>query len=283
MNLGSEALTTTGHQHVWIPSGPEQLATSIDVPDSGTKQCPCVIMVHGFTGCRLGRSYHFVEFGRKLAAAGIACIRFDQAGCGESTGPQSAYSLKSIERDCLSVFDWMNDDGRFDMTRIGLVGSSMGALGAVMLEAQRLVHCMTLWGPVHDLPGLVQQRKGEAETVSVFKTLGYVPYKGIRLGREYFDHMHLADPARRIASNEVSSAPVLILHAAGDEVVSFEHSQAYLDAYRGAGRVAELLELDDDSHDFFEDPARSHVLNSSCTWFVQHLADADSETVRRVG
>lgn len=267
-------------QHVWISSGSEQLACSIDLPEGGTPW-PSVIMVHGFTGCRLGRSYHFVEFGRKLAAAGIACVRFDQAGCGESTGPQSLYSLKSIERDCLSVYDWVEADDRFDMTRIGLVGSSMGALGAVILESQRTVHCMTLWGPVFDLPGLVQLRKSEAETASVFKALGYVPYKGIKLGREYFEHMHLADPAARIAGNDLSNGPVLILHAAGDEVVSIEHSTAYFDAYQAAGRTVQMLELDDDSHDFFEDPARSHVLNSSYQWFVKYLGK--EAQVRRVG
>ena len=47
---------------------------------------PAVMILHGFTGQRIEPHRLFVKLARQLVAAGIAALRFDFRGSGESEG-----------------------------------------------------------------------------------------------------------------------------------------------------------------------------------------------------
>lgn len=263
-----------GIEHTWIPADNEKLATSIDLPVAKIMPppWPTVIIIHGFTSSRIGRSYNFVEIGRELASEGIACVRFDHAGCGESTGEQTEFSLKTIHRDCLSVYNWLQNDSRFQHDNLGIIGSSMGAIGAMMLDACCLSRSIALWGPVYDLPDIVHTgaKQANIELSRMNNNLDYLSFKGIKLGQAYFDNTQLANLHTLI---NVADAPVLILHSKFDEVVSIKHARLFRDDCLAACRPYQIFELDDSSHDFFEEPSRSIVIETTRDWFIKHLID----------
>ncbi len=246
-------------QFCWIDSGEAQLATSIDLPRSGAPW-PVVVLVHGFSGDRIGRSYHFVEFGRMLGALGIACVRFDHAGCGESTGDQRHYSMATVERDCLAVAHWLARDDRFDMKRLGVAGSSLGALGGVMMAAKFNAKGLLLWAPVCDLPGITREAAPPHVVQKSIEQIGFAPFKGIRIGPSYFDHLEHLDPTKQMQSLK---APVFIAHARDDQAVPIEHSNQYVHLCRSAGVACELMEFEGMTHDFHEEPVRSQLLRES--------------------
>jgi len=64
-----------GMEFHWVASGNDRLATSIDLPATSSPW-PVVAHFHGLSGDRIGRAYQCVEFGRRLAEHGIACVRF---------------------------------------------------------------------------------------------------------------------------------------------------------------------------------------------------------------
>lgn len=254
-------------ERVWIDApaldgdqGAVQLAASIDVPAAPPPPWPVVVLFHGFSGHKIGRSYHFVEFGRRLAARGIACVRFDHAGCGESTGDQTRMSLKTIERDGRAVWDWLRSGRRFDASRVALVGSSMGSLGALLVDRRAGARGLVFWAPVFDLKELVEGKVRDVDAVAAMQLLGHVPYRGIRLGQSYFDALGHADAAALLHSGR---SPVLIVHSRDDEVVGVAHGRRMAEAARAAARPCEFLELDAATHDFHEEPVRSRMLKAS--------------------
>lgn len=263
-----DAHTSEAMQFLWINAGEAELATSIDLP-RGRGPWPVVVIVPGFSGDRIGRSYHFVEFGRRLNALGIACVRFDHAGCGESTGDQTLYSMRTVERDCLAVGEYVADDPRFDHTRLGIVGSSLGALGGVMMAARYRAKGLLLWAPVCDLPGLTAQAAPREYIEKVLDEIGFAPYKGVRMGPTYFDYLAHLDPDEHLTTYR---GPVFIAHSRNDESVPIEHAHQFVELCRRHDLPCELLEFDGTTHDFHLEPERSKLLGESVARLRQWLS-----------
>lgn len=255
----SAADESRGMQFLWIDTGEAHLAASIDLPQA-RPPWPVVVLVHGLSGDRIGRSYQFVEFGRRLAALGAACVRFDHAGCGESTGDQESLSMRTVERDCLAVAAHLERDERMDMSRLGVVGSSLGALGAVMMASRLGARGLALWAPVCDLPGMTAALAARIPLQETLEAVGYAPFKGMRLGPAYFDHLDHLDPAAHLRSYR---GPVFIAHAREDQAVPVGQSHRYIELCRECGVPCELMEFEGGTHDFHEDPARSHLLRET--------------------
>lgn len=57
----------------------------LSLPD-GVRHPPVVLNLHGFGGSLSGYKYAHTHLARVLEANGIACLRFDFYGCGESDG-----------------------------------------------------------------------------------------------------------------------------------------------------------------------------------------------------
>ena len=66
---------------------------------------PVVVNLHGFGGSRMGYKSMHVSMARELAAAGIACVRYDFYGNGESDGEFEEMTFTSLleGRDARSI------------------------------------------------------------------------------------------------------------------------------------------------------------------------------------
>lgn len=253
----------------WISSGEQRLATSLDLPEAGPPW-PVVMLVHGLGGNRIGRSYMYVELGQRLARQGIACVRFDQSGCGESSGDQLQYGLSTVQRDCAAVREWLHRDARFSDNDLAIVGSSQGALGAMSCDAEFGSRGVVLWAPVFDLPTLVRSSSEgmERNIPDSLRNFGFAAYRGLRLGATYFNELDLLDPTDLL---QRSSSPMLLAHSYNDELVPISHSRQILGTCRSFERRCRLMKFDQTTHEFFEEPARSRVLSLSTRWIGRAL------------
>jgi len=71
-----------------------------------------------------------------LVRQGIAVLRYDDRGTGESTGNFSAAILKDFANDAWAAFQFVKDQKYFNTTKIGLIGHSEGGLIASMIAAE---------------------------------------------------------------------------------------------------------------------------------------------------
>ncbi|MEW9104759.1 alpha/beta hydrolase family protein [Paenibacillus sp.] len=106
-----------------------------------------VVMCHGFTGHMLEGRGFFRRLSEQLAQAGVAAIRFDFAGSGESDGTFEEMTLSSELADALAVFRSVRSMDGIDPNRVSLLGFSMGGAVSLLAGAQ-------LGDELHRLVGL---------------------------------------------------------------------------------------------------------------------------------
>jgi uncharacterized protein len=179
----------------------EGLAYSVWLPAPEKVTLGGVVVLHGAGSCK--ESHH--DYARALLAAGLAAVTFDQRGHGESEGPMDGRALTDIAA-MGSLLRGACD--RPDLP-LALRGSSMG--GCLALLSAELV--------------------GAHAVVAICPASPAGLRRGLRAGRFQFDADVPALDAVLAncdlhATVQQLEAPVMLLHAAGDEMVPVEHSRA---------------------------------------------------------
>lgn len=109
------------------------LAGTLTVPQINSL-CPCVIMVHGSgpqdrDGNISGfNSQIFASLAEFLAGKGIASLRYDKRGCGQSGGSFKTSGLSEMVTDACSAIDYVKQRTDIDKSRLFVLGHSEGAV-----------------------------------------------------------------------------------------------------------------------------------------------------------
>lgn len=96
---------------------------------------PLVVMAHGHGGTR-NEAGGFTSVAEGLAARGVASIRMDFPGCGESTEPFTKNNLSNMLADIQASRDFALTQSQVDGDRVGLFGFSMGGRLVLMLSSR---------------------------------------------------------------------------------------------------------------------------------------------------
>ena len=105
------------------------LRAMLNLPD-GVSHPPVVLNLHGFGGSLSGYKYAHTHLARVLEANGIACLRFDFYGCGESDGEFEEMTFTGLLEDTQDVYEWLKGQDFVDTDKIILSGQSMGGFVA---------------------------------------------------------------------------------------------------------------------------------------------------------
>jgi alpha/beta superfamily hydrolase len=109
---------------------------------------PAVVLFHGFTGHRMEAHGIFVKCSRALAKAGIASLRFDFYGSGESDGEFREMTLRGEIADGRAAVDFLRGQAGIDPERVGLLGLSLGGAVAATLAPSVHAKVLVLWSAV---------------------------------------------------------------------------------------------------------------------------------------
>ncbi len=94
-----------------------------------------VVFVHGWTGHRCGPHRMFVNTARRLAAEGIASLRFDLRGRGDSEGDAARTDLDGMIEDLLAATRFLRTEAGIERVYpLGLCSGGNVALGAASLD-----------------------------------------------------------------------------------------------------------------------------------------------------
>ncbi len=101
-------------------------------PGSPPRKFPAVVMVTG-SGPQdrdesIGRHKPFESIAHFLAENGIASLRYDDRGVGESTGDFLNATSEDFAKDAIAVWKYAKSIPEIDATRIGILGHSEGGL-----------------------------------------------------------------------------------------------------------------------------------------------------------
>jgi dienelactone hydrolase len=137
----------------WIEGGAQgRLATTFHQPE-GPGPLPAVLFCHGFTGNRIEPQRLFLSFARRLSLKGLAVLRFDFGGHGESEGEFHDLTLTGELKDAQAAWDFLGRILSVDATQRGLLGFSLGgyvaARNAGAFAASGL-KALVLWAPTEN-------------------------------------------------------------------------------------------------------------------------------------
>lgn len=129
------------------------LAGTLTLPTdyNPAKSIPVVIMVTG-SGMQnrdeeLFEHKPFLVIADYLARHGIASLRYDDRGYGESTGDYAQATTEDFMKDAAAGVEWLRSQGK-RFSKVGVIGHSEGATIAFMLASKGLVDFMvSLAGP----------------------------------------------------------------------------------------------------------------------------------------
>lgn len=122
-------------------------ATIVTPAGSAGTALPLVVMAHGHGGSRQeGGGYQLVA--EAMAKRGIASIRMDFPGCGDSTESFVENNLGNMLQDLQAARLFAASEIDVDADRVGLLGYSMGGrLVALLSEIDPSYSAMVTWAP----------------------------------------------------------------------------------------------------------------------------------------
>lgn len=214
----------TNPKNIEIPGTRGNIPATIQLPAKSARgeELPLVVLCHGFTGNRQGDG-HFAPLAEDLTAHGIATVRLDFAGCGDSTEPYSNYTLANMAADVDSVIGYMQ--ATYGTGKTALVGHSMGGRLASLYPqlGQYPVTALALWSPANGtgLQGLeflsIDNFAAVEELAARADAEGSVAAWGVELSAAYIDGMRDSDPN---AVLQESGLPVLLTYSGNERILS---------------------------------------------------------------
>lgn len=267
---------------VEIPGTRGTIAATVQLPARSARgdELPLVVLCHGFTGNRQGDG-HFAPLADDLAAQGIATVRLDFAGCGDSTEPYTAYTLANMAADVDSVIAYMQVT--YGTGKTALVGHSMGGRLASLYPqlGQYPVTALALWSPangtgLHGLEFLNSNDFAAVEELAARADAeGSVAAWGVTLSADYIDGMRDSDPN---AVLRASGLPVLLTYSGNERILSDttqSETQAAVESLPG-GQIVRDSFVNGDHNYTSEDPDTNARLDAdlrqiTVTFLTSHL------------
>ncbi|WP_353641892.1 alpha/beta hydrolase [Mesorhizobium sp. WSM2239] len=207
----------------------QKVIGTLALPD-GVTAPPAVLLLHGFTGSRdeleipSEKEGIFERAARMWADKGIASLRIDFRGSGESEGKFEDTTLDGQIKDALAALDFLAAGGEVDKDRIALVGWSMGGAvaSAVAGRTEHELTSVSLWAPGTNMAGSMAFVLGH-ETVKQGLASGGQPVSAklpwgaeVSLKTGFFDSLYAIDPVAEITRYD---GPLLVAVGTKDDVV----------------------------------------------------------------
>jgi putative redox protein len=205
----------TETQHIPAADG-HLLAASLELPAGEPRGA--AVFAHCFTCTRHSKAA--VAVSRELAEKGIACLRFDFSGLGDSEGEFGSDGLPADVADVSAATGWMV--GRFG-PGVLLVGHSLGG-AAVLVAAGEIaeVAAVATIGAPASVEHVLRQIDGDLAAIER-DGAGPVTIAGrpFTLTRRFIENLRGVDLAGDV---ERLDRPLMIMHSPTDQLVGIENA-----------------------------------------------------------
>ena len=237
-----------------------KILRGIAVLPEGEGTYPCVLFLHGFGGNLYGYKGMNTRIARDLAGAGIACVRFDFYGNGESDGEFEEMTFSGLYEDAEDMFAWMAQQDFVDPEQLYLSGQSMGGYVAASCAPKLNPRGLMLLCPGASMWYGAAQR---ADAV-VAQGQDWFDLEGLKYTMAFnYDMAAHPSPYEEAAGYD---GPALIVRAADDKMVDDGVCRSYAKCYTDA----ELMTTDGGGHNFASIPARRAVVNAMIAFVEKH-------------
>lgn len=238
----------------------------------GVENAPAILICHGLAGDKTGKYRVYVKLSEMLAQHGIASLRIDFRGSGDSEGDFTDMTLESEVSDALKSLEYLEKSKLIDPNRLGIFGRSLGGTVAIMTaRSYKKINSIVTWAPLSDgdqwleqwhklnAPGVDEEFRKAATRVN-----GQVP------GEEFFKqlfNLRVEDELK-----ELNGIPFLHVHGEQDVVVVTEHhANRFAKMRTPKNGKTKFLRLPKSDHDFSDPEEQKIALQETCQWFLDTL------------
>lgn len=252
--------------------GGQRLSARLDLPPDGETRGSAVF-AHCFTCSKNLNAV--VHISRALTREGLAVLRFDFTGLGESEGEFAATNFSSNVADLVAAAAFM--EGRGTPVHL-LVGHSLGGTAALVaaprIPSLRTVATLSAPAQAAHLAGLLGDSAGEVEAAGEATVeLGGRPF---RVRRQLLEDLRGARVDEALRALEL---PLLVMHSPADRVVALEHATRIFRAARGS---RSFVSLDDADHLLSDRADAQHAGRVIAAWVSRYLPVPPDPTVREL-
>lgn len=238
----------------------DTLAGIVDLPDSQPRAY--ALFAHCFTCTKNSKAANYI--GKALNDAGIAVLRFDFTGLGQSEGKFAESNFSSNVADLLAAVRWMSEE--YEAPQI-LIGHSLG--GTAVLQAAADVTSAkavaTIASPanpthvMHVLRGAEDELEatGEAEV-----RLGGQPF---RIKKQFIDDLRKHDLPAELRTLRKA---LLVMHAPLDEIVEIDNAS---EIFLAALHPKSFVSLDDADHLLSREADSRYAANVLAAWASRYV------------
>lgn len=246
----------------------QQIVGMLHLPD-GRGRFPTALLLHGFTGTKVEPHRMFVKLARALAQHGIATLRFDYRGSGDSAGEFEDMTIRSEVADALEAIKFLARHKQINSRRLALIGLSMGGAVASYVVAREKARfkSLVLWAPVAEGAGILDDLS-TPDAVSSLAETGITDHEGNLVGVTFVRQFADMRPLREVVK---SNCPVLIIHGSGDETVPVHHADLYERALRSPDRVVKKVIIPGADHTFNRHVWEQRVITETVDWLGETL------------
>lgn len=238
----------------------------------GQAPFPAVLICHGFGGNKTGKYRIYVHLAEYLSRRGIASLRVDFRGSGDSEGHFSDATLSSEASDAVVALDYLRKRPDVDPERVGIFGRSVGGTVALMTAQQAgPVKSLAVWAPLFDGEQWTKQWEllhapdvSEEDRKEGMKVNGQVP--GVPFFKELF--------AMRMEHylNKLVKTPLLHMHGEQDVIVTPRHADRFERERKHLGKhLSKFIRLPFSDHDFSHTKEQLFALEETAGWFASTL------------
>lgn len=211
---------------------------------------PGVIIFHGMTSSEKG----YVPLAAELAEHGIAGLAICMRGHGESEGDFNKSTVEEAVNDALAAYDFLSKQAGIDVTRIGMVGSSVGAILAAMASKKRAVRSIIFRAPAAYTLDMMQLSMAGTMTNEA----------------EQFHEIHNLSETPAGQAIEKFKGSFLVAASEKDTIIPSNVTQGYVDIAKNASQKG-LLVIKGATHTLTEPVWKKTFFDSAVSWFESTL------------
>lgn len=267
--VGQIALAQEGFKE--YPVTLEQGIAAIVTEPEATEPVPAVLMLHGFGSHKDEVGDMYKRLAAALAEQGIASLRLDFRGWGESAGGMENSTVQGMVEDAEVGYSYLTSLDFVDDSRVGVIGFSLGGRIAIVSAAQHpdWYQTMVLWSTGGNIsPDFLGQEYLDAARANGQVTID-LGWREVTLGAAFFDSLTLYD----MEVEYPQYADSVFIVAGSEDPDPATYLQWYLDNAQGSLRGAYLVEGGDHIYAVLTDDQTmaESVIETTADWFALAL------------